>query len=175
MSYPARAEGLVKALTSRVRVSIRSRPPLPFIPTLIGLRAFDLVSSRVWWEAATNTGLVNIYIYISVIEIEGIEKKIYISLFLYCILFIDCDKGTKGCTRLFSKKLLSTTCMIFTPIGAQVYNKLLPNCIKPENATILCKIRTVIVEIDLQLHRYWRVIESLKNYVQQISRQHCRS
>ena len=28
--------------------------PLPFIPTLIGLRAFDLVSSRVWWEAATN-------------------------------------------------------------------------------------------------------------------------
>ena len=29
--------------------------PLPFIPTLIGLRAFDLVSSRVWWEAATNT------------------------------------------------------------------------------------------------------------------------
>ena len=32
--------------------------PLPFIPTLIGLRAFDLVSSRVWWEAATNTGLL---------------------------------------------------------------------------------------------------------------------
>ena len=31
--------------------------PLPFIPTLIGLRAFDLVSSRVWWEAATNIGL----------------------------------------------------------------------------------------------------------------------
>ena len=29
--------------------------PLPFIPTLIGLRYFDLVSSRVWWEAATNT------------------------------------------------------------------------------------------------------------------------
>ena len=29
--------------------------PPPFIPTLIGLRAFDLVSSRVWWEAATNT------------------------------------------------------------------------------------------------------------------------
>ena len=29
--------------------------PLPFIPTLIGLRAFDLVSSRVWSEAATNT------------------------------------------------------------------------------------------------------------------------
>ena len=28
--------------------------PLPFIPTLIGLRAFDLVSNRVWWEAATN-------------------------------------------------------------------------------------------------------------------------
>ena len=28
--------------------------PLPFTPTLIGLRAFDLVSSRVWWEAATN-------------------------------------------------------------------------------------------------------------------------
>ena len=24
--------------------------PLPFIPTLIGLRAFDLVSSRVWWR-----------------------------------------------------------------------------------------------------------------------------
>ena len=30
--------------------------PLPVIPTLIGLRAFDLVSSRVWWEAATNIG-----------------------------------------------------------------------------------------------------------------------
>ena len=43
------------AQTSRVRVSARFRPPLPFIPTLIGLRAFDLVSSRVWWEAATNT------------------------------------------------------------------------------------------------------------------------
>ena len=28
--------------------------PLPFIPTLIGLRAFDHVSSRVWCEAATN-------------------------------------------------------------------------------------------------------------------------
>ena len=26
----------------------------PFIPALIGLRAFDLVSSPVWWEAATN-------------------------------------------------------------------------------------------------------------------------
>ena len=31
--------------------------PLPFIPTLIGLRAFDLVSSRIWWEAATNIGI----------------------------------------------------------------------------------------------------------------------
>ena len=31
--------------------------PLPFIPTLTGLRAFDLVSSRVWWEAATNKWL----------------------------------------------------------------------------------------------------------------------
>ena len=40
-------------MTSRVRVSTRSLP-LPFIPTLIGLRAFDLVSSPVWWEAATN-------------------------------------------------------------------------------------------------------------------------
>ena len=29
--------------------------PLPFIPTLIGLWAFDLVSSPVWWEAATNS------------------------------------------------------------------------------------------------------------------------
>ena len=28
--------------------------PLPFIPTLIGLQAFDLVSSRVWWEAVTS-------------------------------------------------------------------------------------------------------------------------
>ena len=34
--------------------------PLPFIPTLIGLRAFDLVSSRVWWEAATNTWLARL-------------------------------------------------------------------------------------------------------------------
>ena len=28
--------------------------PLPFIPTLIGLRTFELVSSPVWWETATN-------------------------------------------------------------------------------------------------------------------------
>ena len=42
------------SMTSRVRVSARSRPPPPFIPTLIGLRAFDLVSSPVWWEAVTN-------------------------------------------------------------------------------------------------------------------------
>ena len=28
--------------------------PFPFIPTLIGLQAFDLVSSLVWWEAATH-------------------------------------------------------------------------------------------------------------------------
>ena len=28
--------------------------PLLFIPSLIGLWAFDHVSSRVWWEAATN-------------------------------------------------------------------------------------------------------------------------
>ena len=28
--------------------------PIPFIPTLIGLRAFDHVSSRVWWKAVTN-------------------------------------------------------------------------------------------------------------------------
>ena len=31
--------------------------PSPLIPTLIGLRAFDLVSSPVWWEAATNSVL----------------------------------------------------------------------------------------------------------------------
>ena len=30
--------------------------PLPFIPTLIGLRAFDLVSSLVWWETLANIG-----------------------------------------------------------------------------------------------------------------------
>ena len=30
--------------------------PLPFFPTLISLRAFDYMSSRVWWEAATNIG-----------------------------------------------------------------------------------------------------------------------
>ena len=35
----------------RILEGVRS---LPFIPTLIGLRAFDLVSSPVWWEAATN-------------------------------------------------------------------------------------------------------------------------
>ena len=31
--------------------------PLPFIPTLIGFRAFDLVSSRVWWETLANIGI----------------------------------------------------------------------------------------------------------------------
>ena len=29
--------------------------PFPFIPTLIGLRAFDLVSSLVWWETLANS------------------------------------------------------------------------------------------------------------------------
>ena len=44
--------------TDKQGSSLGSLPdlPLPFIPTLIGLRAFDLVSSRVWWEAATNIG-----------------------------------------------------------------------------------------------------------------------
>ena len=30
--------------------------PLPFIPTLTGLRAFDLASSLVWWEILANIG-----------------------------------------------------------------------------------------------------------------------
>ena len=30
------------------------------INTLIGLRAFDPVSSRVWWEAATNKTKINL-------------------------------------------------------------------------------------------------------------------
>ena len=30
--------------------------PFPFIPTLISLRAFDLVSSLVWWETLANIG-----------------------------------------------------------------------------------------------------------------------
>ena len=32
------------------------RPPFSFIPTLIGLRAFYLVSSLVWWETLANIG-----------------------------------------------------------------------------------------------------------------------
>ena len=36
------------------RGSNLTSPPLPFIPTLIGLRAIDLVSSLVWWEAQAN-------------------------------------------------------------------------------------------------------------------------
>ena len=40
--------------------------PLPFIPTLIGLRAFDLVSSPAWWEAATNTGYYLLFAFSSV-------------------------------------------------------------------------------------------------------------
>ena len=43
------------AQTSRVRVSARSRPSPPLYLHFNWLRAFDLVSSRVWWEAATNT------------------------------------------------------------------------------------------------------------------------
>ena len=35
--------------------------PLSFIPTSIGLRAFDLVSSPVWWKAATNT--INLHLH----------------------------------------------------------------------------------------------------------------
>ena len=42
--------------------------PLPFIPTLIGLRAFDLVSSRVWWEAATNIGYQVISVVVVVVD-----------------------------------------------------------------------------------------------------------
>ena len=41
-------------INNRVRVSACSWPPLPFITTLIGLRAFDLVSSIVWWETLAN-------------------------------------------------------------------------------------------------------------------------
>ena len=41
-------------MTSRVRISARSRPSLPIYPHFNRLRAFDLVSSPVWWEAVTN-------------------------------------------------------------------------------------------------------------------------
>ena len=42
-------------MTSRVRVSARSQPSPPLYPHFN--RAFDLVSSRVWWEATTNNYL----------------------------------------------------------------------------------------------------------------------
>ena len=73
---PGPTFGFVKLLASSRQAGFESRLfpdlPLPFIPTLIGLRAFDLVSSRVWWEAATNTGHPRLwldsrcYIYVSV-------------------------------------------------------------------------------------------------------------
>ena len=45
--------------TDKQGSSLGSFPTFPpLIPTLIGLRAFDLVSRRVWWEAATNTCLL---------------------------------------------------------------------------------------------------------------------
>ena len=51
--------------------------PLPFIPTLIGLRAFDLVSSRVWWEAATNTKHDLVYL-----------PYLFIFFLLHCFSFL---------------------------------------------------------------------------------------
>ena len=47
--------------------------PLPFIPTLIGLRAFDLVSSRVWWEAATNIGIDTFLVDLRILKFYTLE------------------------------------------------------------------------------------------------------
>ena len=69
------------------RSSLGSFPtsPLPFIPTLIGLRAFDHVSSRVWWEAATNKNrivdekainvMVSIFYIISIIVVRKLNER----------------------------------------------------------------------------------------------------
>ena len=58
--------------------------PLPFIPTLIGLRAFDLVSSRVWWEALANIGhscysdtkIFYFLVQFSLLSSHNVERKI---------------------------------------------------------------------------------------------------
>ena len=70
------------SMTSRVRVSARSRPfsPPPFIPTLIGLRAFDLVSSPVWWEAATNTYLFRGEVPVPVLALRTIWSHLLIDI-----------------------------------------------------------------------------------------------
>ena len=65
-------------MTSRVRVSARSRPSPPFIPTLIGLRAFDLMSSPVWWEAATNIYPPFLSVFLSCLSVR-------LSLCLHCL------------------------------------------------------------------------------------------
>ena len=48
----------------------------PFIATLIGLRAFDLVSSRVWWEATTNKQS-DFPLYCVYFRTDNIEKDMY--------------------------------------------------------------------------------------------------
>ena len=63
--------------------------PLPFIPTLIGLRAFDLVSSRVWWEAATNIWVITKEICLF-LNRYFLKKYFYLSL-LCCFLANDID------------------------------------------------------------------------------------
>ena len=62
--------------------------PLPFIPTLIGLRAFDLVSSRIWWEAATNIGLIVTFMFFkfSGSLIGPNNLSIYFLSILFCVL-----------------------------------------------------------------------------------------
>ena len=95
------------ALTSRVQVSARSRPPPSFIPTLIGLRAFDLVSSRVWWGAATNNGLSLFLLFGLVWFFFHLILYLFVSLFVPdCLCFVRLSlsllfETTVACTNSF--------------------------------------------------------------------------
>ena len=82
------------AETSRVRVSARSRPLPPFIPTLISLRAFDLVSSPVWWEAATNT-YIYIYIYIYIYSEVGFKFVFHSYVYIYIYIYANFIKHNR--------------------------------------------------------------------------------
>ena len=76
--------------------------PLPFIPTLIGLRAFDLVSSRVWWEAATNTCLSHSKTWMNKIP-WGCQRSA-------CLRVV----RIKGLAHTYLNEILYSVCYIYT-------------------------------------------------------------
>ena len=90
--------------------------PLPFIPTLIGLRDFDLVSSPVWWEAVTNNISSIPHYSLSVLLYLSCNKTLFLSTNVLtapfhsntalsdCILFKDTTVATNDSIQTHSQK-----------------------------------------------------------------------